>query len=222
ALRGGSMIRRVLRIRWLRVLGAAQLLTGAAAAAPVGLRATGAFRVERVEVLGTRYMTPQAVLAASGIASDASVFDDFEPWRVRLIAHRMIADVEIERRVPAPIVLRVTEPRPVARARTPELVAVSAEGHALTFDPTSEPLDLPVLGLASRPASIGRFADHATVRMAAAIAAIRLHEPALAGWVSEIAPADGGGIRPVLRGPTRAEVLLPETPTPRRRRRLAP
>lgn len=214
------MIRRVLRIRWLRVLGAALLLTGAAAAAPVGLRATGAFRVERVEVLGTRYMTPQAVLAASGIASDASVFDDFEPWRVRLIAHPMIADVEIERRVPDTIVLRVAEAEPVAWARTPELVAVSAEGHALTFDPTSEPLDLPVLGVASRPASNGRFADHATVRMAAAIATIRTHEPALAAWVSEISPAEGGGIRLLMRGPTRAEVLLPDSLTPERLREL--
>lgn len=214
------MIGRILRIRWLRVLGAALLVTGTAAAAPLGLRSTGAFRVERVEVLGTRYMTPQAVLAASGIGSDASVFDDAAPWHERLVAHPMIADVEIERRVPDTIVLRVTEAEPVAWARTPELVAISAEGHALTFDPTSEALDLPVLGVASRPASNGRFADHATVRMAAAIAMIRLHEPALAGWVSEIAPADGGGIRLVLRGPTGAEVLLPETLTPERLREL--
>ncbi|MHB1170771.1 MAG: cell division protein FtsQ/DivIB [Longimicrobiales bacterium] len=214
------MIGRVLRLRWLRVLGAALLVTGLAAAAPLALRANGAFPVERVEVLGTRYMTPEAVLAASGIAADATVFDDEAPWRARLIAHPMIAEVEIERRVPDTIVLRVTEAEPVAWARTPELVAISAEGHALTFDPTDEPLDLPVLGVVSRPASNGRFADHATVRMAAAMAAIRLHEPALAAWVSEIAPADGGGIRLMLRGPTRAEVLLPDTLTAARLREL--
>ncbi|HEU5210458.1 MAG TPA: FtsQ-type POTRA domain-containing protein [Longimicrobiales bacterium] len=214
------MIGRVLRIRWLRVLAAALLLTGAAAAAPIALRAGGAFQVERVEVLGTRYMTPQAVLAASGIASDATVFDDVGPWHAQLVAHPMIAAVEIERRVPDTIVLRVTEAEPVAWARTPELVAISAEGHALTFDPTSEPLDLPVIGVASRPASNGRFADHATVRMAAAMATIRVHEPALAAWISEIAPAEGGGIRLMMRGPTRAEVLLPDSLTPERLREL--
>ncbi len=210
------MIGRVLRVRWLRVLAAALLVTGLAAAAPLALRTGGAFQVERVEVLGTRYMTPEAVLAASGIAGGATVFDDEAAWHARLVAHPMIADVEIERRVPDTIVLRVTEAQPVAWARTPELVAVSAEGHALTFDPTSEPLDLPVLGVISRPASNGRFADFATVRLAAAIATIRLHEPELAAWVSEIAPARGGGIRLMLRGPTSAEVLLPDTLTAER------
>lgn len=203
------MIRDVLRLRWLRVIALGLGVVGLAAGAPVALRAGGAYRIARVEVRGTRYMTPQAVLEASGIRQDATIFDEVEPWRAQLRAHPMIADVVIERRVPDTIVLHVTEAQPVAWARTPELMAISAQGRALRFDPTTEPLDLPVLGIVSRPASNGRFADHATVELAAAMATIRAHEPELAAWVSEIAPADGGGIRLTLRGPTRAVVLLP-------------
>jgi cell division septal protein FtsQ len=214
------MIRRLLHTRWLRVALLAVLVTGLAAAAPLALRTTGSFRIEHVEVRGTHYMTPEAVLAASGIGARATVFDDPSAWRERLRAHPMIADVAIERRVPSTIVLHVTEAEPIAYARTPELVAIDGEAHALPFDPALAALDLPVLGMLSRPASNGRFADHATVALAAAVATIRAHEPQLAGWVSELAPAAGGGIRLTLRGPSRAVVLLPTTLTAERLREL--
>lgn len=210
----------VLRVRWLRVAVLALAATAMAAAAPYALRRTGSFRIDHVEVRGTHYMTPQAVLQASGIAKDATVFDDVATWRSRLLAHPMIADVEIERRVPGTIVLHVTESEPIAYARTPELVAIDAQAHALPLDPTSAALDLPVLGTVSRPASNGRFADHTTLELARAIAAVRAFEPALAGWISEAAPARGSGIRLTLRGPTRAVALLPSPLTAERLREL--
>lgn len=214
------MIRRLVHVRWLRVALVALAGTGSAAAAPLALRNTGAFRIAHVEVRGTRFMTPEAVLAASGIAADATVFDDPAAWRARLVTHPMIAAVEIERRLPSTIVLHVTEAEPIAYARTPELVPIDAEAHALPFDPSTAALDLPVLGVLSRPASNGRFADHATVELAAAMAALRAWEPALAAWISEIAPAQGGGIRVTLRGPTRAVALLPAPLAPERLREL--
>lgn len=211
---------RVLRVRWLRVAVLALAVTGTAAAAPFALRRTDSFRVAHVEVRGTHYMSPQAVLEASGITKDATVFDDIGVWHARLLAHPMIAAVEIERRVPGTIVLHVTESEPIAYARTPELVAIDAQAHALPLDPASAALDLPVLGTVSRPASNGRFADRATLELARAIAAVRAFEPALAAWISEAAPARGGGVRLTLRGPTRAVALLPSPLTAERLREL--
>lgn len=210
----------VLRARWLRVGALALAATALAAGAPYALRETGSFRIDHVEVRGTHYMTPQAVLQASGITRNATVFDDDAEWRTRLLAHPMIDDVEIERRVPGTIVLHVKEAEPIAYARTPELVAIDAQAHALPLDPAMAPLDLPVLGTVSRPASNGRFADRATLDLAQAIAAVRAFEPALAGWVSEAAPAPGSGLRLTLRGPTNAIALLPLPLTAERLREL--
>lgn len=214
------MIRRVLRTRWLWVAALALATTGAAASAPMALREADSFRITHVEVRGARYMAPQMVLDASGITRSATVFDDFEPWTARLLAHPLVADVTIERRLPATLVIRIRETVPIAYARTPELVPIDARARALPVDPSAGPLDLPVLGVVSRPASNGRFADRATIEMAAALAAIRAYEPTLSVWVSEIEPARGGGVRVLLRGPTSAVALLPTPLTEERLRML--
>lgn len=214
------MIARPLRTRWLLVGGVALLATSAAAAAPLALRQADSFRITHVEVRGTRFMAPQSVLTASGITPSATVFDDFAPWRARLLSHPLIAHASIERRLPGTIVIRVQETEPVAYARTPELVPIDARARALPVDPTAELLDVPVLAVASRVATNGRFADRATIDLAAAIGSIRASEPMLAAWISEAAPARGGGMRLLLRGPTNAVALLPLPLTAQRLREL--
>lgn len=214
------MIGRLLEVRWIRILLVALGATSVAAAAPYAMRLTGGFRVTAVEVRGTRYMAPHAVLQASGIGADATVFDDIEPWREQLLAHPLIAAVRIERRVPGRIILTITEAEPIAYARTPELVPIDGQAHALPLATPQYALDLPVLAVQSRPASNGRFADRATAELAAALAVLRRHDPTLMAWVSEAAPALGGGVRLTLRGPTTAEALLPSPLTAERLQEL--
>src|SRR5687767_11437471 len=108
-------------MRWLVVVAIAGAATGAAAAAPRYMRDMDSFRVERVEVVGTRFMPPDQALAASGITRRSSVFDDPGPWRARLLRHALVQDVRIERSLPATIRIVLRESEPVALVPTPEL-----------------------------------------------------------------------------------------------------
>jgi cell division protein FtsQ len=202
-----------LRARWAIVLGAGLLMTGTAAAAPLALRGLDAFAVERVEVRGAHFLAPQTVLDASGIRAGATVFDELEAWRLQLLEHPLVASARFERRLPGTVIVHVVETRPVAFARTPELVPIDARARVLPIESARlAELDLPVLATLARPGSNGRFADRTTMTLAATLADIERVVPALLPTVSEIAPAPGGGIRVLLRGPTRAEALLPGAP----------
>lgn len=197
--------------RWLFVLVVTALGTGASVVAPSQLRRMQSFHVQHVEVTGARYLGPDEAVAASGITPTASVFDDFAPWRAALMRHPMVLDVAIERRLPATIVLRVTESQPLAFARVPELRPVDARGRLLTADPTRAAIDLPIL--------VARSATHGDVALsdAASLAALRTLgrvaqlEPALFALASEV-EALSDGVRLVLRAPLGAEILLPAEP----------
>ncbi|MEX0893302.1 MAG: FtsQ-type POTRA domain-containing protein [Gemmatimonadota bacterium] len=200
--------------RILVVGGAAVLLTGAGAAAPLALRRADAFRVAHVEVTGTRLLPVADAIAASGITAETSVFDSAEPWRLALLDHPMVADARIERRLPGTVRLELRETEPVALARTPELVPVDAQGRLLPIDPAAAGLDLPVLSTVAVPGAAGRL-DETGRRLAEAAALVRRLDPALAGWISELAPAAGMDVRWVLRSAGAPEVWLPALPSPR-------
>lgn len=196
-------------LRWLGVAVVAATLSALVAQTPRVLRRLEFFAVDQVEVVGTRYLAPLEALATSGIVRSANVFDDPEPWRQALLAHPLIADARIERRLPGTIVIRITETEPVALARTPELVPVDGTGRVLPIDPTAKSIDLPVLTVASAIGDDGRLAEPAAISILAAYDRIRRFEPALAARVSEIQPAHAGGLRLLLSDPQHAEVLLP-------------
>ena len=75
--------------RPLLIVCAGSLATLVAAFSPLLLRHFDAFRVRRVEVVGAQFLSPREALAISGITDSASVFDDFEPARARLLRHRL-------------------------------------------------------------------------------------------------------------------------------------
>lgn len=199
-------------LRWAGVLLVMGGLTALAAAAPRWLRKAESFRVRRVDVIGTRYLEPHAVLAASGIARTASVFDDPAPWRARVLRLPMITDATVERRLPSTIVIRVTEAEPVALARTPELVPVDGRGAVLPIPPGSADLDLPVLDADARVGADGRLATPAALMLAHTVDVLRTLDSAFSRRVSEAQPLAGGGVRLMLRDP-RLEALVPEQPT---------
>src|SRR5690606_13374138 len=83
--RGGAGMNRSV-LRWVGVALVAAGATALAADLPRLLRRLEFFRIERVEVVGTRYMAPHEVLALSGITAESSLFDDADTWRAALHA----------------------------------------------------------------------------------------------------------------------------------------
>lgn len=202
------MSRRVLGLALLAMAGGA--LAAAVSQTPKLLRRLDTFRVRHVEVVGTRFMAPAAVLKASGIDSTSNVFDDAAVWRQRLLRRPLIAAVEVHRRLPGTIVLKVTETRPVALIRGHTLEAVDARGRVLAIDPALTPVDLPVLDLPADTTAGGRLRTPAASTVLETLDRIRRFEPAFARQVSEVALTRDGAIRLWLRHPDRAVALLPE------------
>lgn len=210
---GGRALRGVVRgalVRWgiggVVACGALVLLVSQA---PRLLRRLELFRVERVEVIGTRYLAPHQVLAASGITENSSVFDDPAPWLAALLAEPLVAEAEIEREFPGTLVVRVVEVEPVALVATPVLRPVAAGGMILPIEPAAGELDYPIISVGSGVGEDGRLTDGAALALVEALVRLQRLAPAAAARVSVIAPHEGG-YRLMLREPARGEVLLPE------------
>jgi cell division septal protein FtsQ len=196
------------RARWIVIGTLAVILTGTAAGAPKVLRRWDAFTVERVEVRGTRYLAAYDALVQSGITRSSNIFDDFGPWRDKLLAHPLVLGAEIERHLPHTIRVAITETEPVALARTPDLVPVDVRGRALPIDPAAVDLDVPLLAFEARPNADGVFADDATQDLVRVLAMLQRRDARLFSWVSEAAPVSDG-VRLTLRSPAGAQALLP-------------
>lgn len=206
----GGVVRSAL-IRWtvggVLGLGAVVLLFSQA---PRLLRKLELFRVERVEVVGTRYLAPHLVLEASGITEESSLFDDPAPWRAALLEHPLVADLAIEREYPGTLILRVVEVEPVALVATPVLRPVDAEGRLLPIDPAVLDVDLPVIGAEVESDAEGRVADGEVLGLIASLDRLGRTAPWLVARTSAVAPVERGGMRLLLRDPAQGEALLPE------------
>jgi hypothetical protein len=207
----------VLRIA-LVVVCATALILGAVFA-PLALRRIDAFSVQRVEIDGVRYLDGEAAVAASGITADSNVFDDPTAWRDALLRHPLVTEVRVTRQAPNTVRLHITESRPVAFARTPELRPIDERGYVLPADPAADGMDLPVIASYTRVSAAGRAADAQTLRLVAFLGTVNRLEPGLVGWISEIGP-HGDAVRLVLRNAADAEVLVPAEPDADRLREL--
>jgi len=207
------------RRRLLLVLALTALATGAAASAPFVLRRIDAFRVRRVEVRGTLYLAPHDALRQSGIDSTSNVFDDFEPARIALEQHPLVASARIERRVPGTIRIYIEESEPIAFIATPELQPLDRSGRLLPVKSGMAPLDLPVIAARAKPHD-DRIVEPDALAVLAALDQIRRAEPMLYDWISEAAPARGTGIRLTLRSPEGATAFVSSDPRNLRLREL--
>jgi hypothetical protein len=206
-------------VRIAAVLACSAVLVTMAFFAPAGLQRIDAFNVQRVEVIGARYLSAEAAVAASGITKKSNVFDDATPWVDGLLAHPLVLEARIQRRLPATLVVRIAETRPVAFARTPEIRAIDEKARVLPANPAAEGMDLPVLALESRISAEGSAADEETRQLAAFLGVLSRHEPGLLGWISELG-MKSGAVSIVLRNASDAEVLVPADATPARLREL--
>jgi cell division septal protein FtsQ len=207
------------RTRWVLLGLIACATTSVAAGAPAMLRKMDSFKVEHVEIRGTKYLPAYDALVQTGITRTSNVFDEFAQWRESLLKHPMVLDAQIERELPNTIKVMITEAEPVALARTPELQPVDARARALPIDPSTIDLDLPVLANEARPEANGYFRDARTREAIAVLNTLRMRDQRLFSWISEVAPI-GTGLQLNLRQPAGAQVLVATDPRALRLREL--
>jgi cell division protein FtsQ len=141
---------------------------------PRALSSLAFFKVRKVEIRGATYIPASEVLRRLRLDSTASVFDDPDPLLGRLRAHPQIREVEIDRRLPGTLIVRVRENMPVALIPVPKgFVVVDGQGRQLPIDPSATALDLPIL--AARDTALSRL-----------LAELRASYPSLFAKVSEI------------------------------------
>jgi cell division septal protein FtsQ len=104
------------------------------------------FRVRAVEVRGVRYLQPNDIIARLRIDTVASLWDDLEPYRQRVMKHPQVSDVHITRRMPGTLVVTIDENLPVALVQTQTgLLPYDSRGRQLPIDPARANLDLPIV-----------------------------------------------------------------------------
>jgi cell division protein FtsQ len=81
-----------------------------------------------------------------GIEPDRNLFDPLGDIEERVTAFPGVVSAKAERRLPGTLTIVVTERVPIAFVPTSTgLLAIDAEAHPLTYDPTESGLDLPIL-----------------------------------------------------------------------------
>ncbi|MGH7677292.1 MAG: cell division protein FtsQ/DivIB, partial [Gemmatimonadaceae bacterium] len=86
--------------------------------APVLFRRMDFFRVRHVEVVGARYIEPREVVDRLRIDTLASVWDAEGQLETRVKEHPLVREVEIDRKLPGTLVVRLVEHVPVALVAT--------------------------------------------------------------------------------------------------------
>lgn len=199
--------------RLMAGLAGAGLAVGAVAAvaalAPATLRQMDAFRVETVEVTGTRFLEPYAVIRAAGLDHPSSVFDDVDAWRAGVLTLPLVDDVRVRRRIPSTVRLEVREVAPVALVGNDGLRPVDALGRVLPLELAGVVLDLPVvLGAEIRK---GRVTSPAGASAIATLTALALRAPDLADRISQM-DVEAGALRITFRDAA-LEAVLPQHPS---------
>jgi len=109
------------------------------------------FRVRQIDLVGVKYLAPDALIAALRLPAGASVFGDAHILADRVKGVNGVADASVVRRFPGTLEVLVSEVEPAAyvpAAHGGSLVAVDGAGRQLPFDPERTGLDLPVVATA--------------------------------------------------------------------------
>jgi cell division septal protein FtsQ len=102
--------------------------------------------VRHVEVRGTQYLSAEEVAMRLQADTTISIWHDLAPLRNRVLGHPQVADARVGRRLPATVVVTVTENLPVALVSSPQgMQPYDSAGRALPIDPARALLDLPVI-----------------------------------------------------------------------------
>lgn len=179
--------------------GAGALLLAGAVAGPLALRQVSFFRVRRVELVGTRYLSPGQLVGQLGLRPDQNLFDDTGEIARRAEQVSGVVSARVERRLPGTLRIVVEERVPLAFAPAPNgLAALDAEGRALPYDPAATGLELP---LVPRPDSL----------VLGALARVRAVDSTL---YQEVEAAQRGPAGSVMLDLGERRLVLPSRPTP--------
>jgi cell division protein FtsQ len=127
---------------------------GVAWAARRHVLTSGRFAIAAVDVSGNERRPAEAVVIESGLVVGSNVFAaDLDVARAKILADPWIADVTLARRLPATVLVRVTERKPAALVALGDTFLASPDGEPFKKLEPGDPIDLPlVTGL--RPESI--------------------------------------------------------------------
>ena len=141
-----SRIAPPLSLRTL-LLGASVAVTASAPWwGPPALSGLVYFRVQRVQIVGVRYASASDIYAKLGVDSSSSVWQEVEGMEARVEELPQIAKAEIQRDLPATLVVYVTEKQPVALVATAAgMLPLDSAGTPLPIDPGRADTDLPIL-----------------------------------------------------------------------------
>jgi cell division protein FtsQ len=157
-----------------------------------GVVGAPALRVRHIAVTGnTRLPTGQVTALLEGLSDEPLMSVDLARWRERLLASPWIADVQLRRRLPATLLVHITEREPIGIARFgADLYLMDERGTVVDeFGPQYGDLDLPLVnGLGA--VKEGLVADQARVDLAARVISAVRTTPALAKRLSEVNVAD--------------------------------
>lgn len=132
------------------------------------------FRVQRVEVRGTRFARPADVAAKLGIDTTYSIWNSIDSLALRAQRHPQVHRAHISRRLPSTLIVEVEENLPIALVPSPKgFRAYDDSGRVLPLDPSRIVVDLPIV---SRP-------DTAIFRL---LGDIKAEQPSLFARISEV------------------------------------
>ncbi|MFQ5888462.1 MAG: cell division protein FtsQ/DivIB [Gemmatimonadota bacterium] len=196
--------------RRLTVIGISTLVGATSTAwGPPLLSTMPAFRVQRIEVVGARYVTPEEVLGLADVPPEASVWDDPSSWESRVREHPLVREAAVRRSGLRELEIRVEEAEPVALVATPELVPLDRDGRLLPLRAAEHALDLPILADVAGLKD-GRLASGAARELLALLVRLGEHDPTLVDQISELRVGPGPAIELRLLEQSAAErVLLP-------------
>ena len=135
-----------MRRRVLVITAGLVTLVLAIAFSPMVLRHVAFFRIRQVELIGVRFHSPGRLVEALAIAPDRNLFEPLRDIEERAVQLPGVVYAKAKRRMPGTLTIEVEERVPIAFAPTSTgLLALDAEAHPLTYDPTATGLDLPII-----------------------------------------------------------------------------
>ncbi len=135
-------------LRLLRGLIVAASLVWAAWWSVASVLRSPALRVAHVEVIGTEHLSTGDVLAlVEGLRGQSILRVRLDDWRRRVLTCPWVADATLSRSLPATVVVRITERRPIAIGRIgEELFLVDDHGDEIDeYGPRYADFDLPIV-----------------------------------------------------------------------------
>jgi cell division protein FtsQ len=132
------------RLRWY--LMAAGLVVAGLLATPWWGRDLAFFRVQQVEVRGTRYARPADIAARLALDTTVSIWNAVDSLRARAERHPQVHSARISRRLPSTLVVTVEENLPVALVPAAGgFKAYDDSARVLPLDPARWGVDLPIV-----------------------------------------------------------------------------